>query len=117
MQRDNRRGRCSDHQPGVGDCGGTVAKLRGGPYLVMAGQQPVEDGRERPYVPAISIVGALCPPIVIAGTSPAMTSRPATSFAPVTKNPAAGARQGEISHPEFIADFRRDTLTPAPTWT
>jgi hypothetical protein len=28
----------------------------------MAGQQPVEDGRERPYVPAISMAGALCHP-------------------------------------------------------
>src|ERR1700730_6600537 len=45
---------------GVGNRG----KTSGGSYsyLVLAGQQPVEDGRERPYVPAISIVGALCPP-------------------------------------------------------
>jgi hypothetical protein len=26
----------------------------------MAGQQPVEDGRKRPYVPAIPIIGHLC---------------------------------------------------------
>jgi len=41
--------------------------------LVMAGQQPVEDGRERPYVPAIPITGHCAILIEIAGTSPAMT--------------------------------------------
>jgi hypothetical protein len=40
----------------------------------MAGQQPVEDGRERPYVPAISIVGHYAILIEVAGTSPAMTA-------------------------------------------
>jgi len=40
----------------------------------MAGQQPVEDGRERPYVPAISIVGHCAILIEVAGTSPAMTA-------------------------------------------
>jgi hypothetical protein len=28
----------------------------------MAGQQPVEDGRKRPYVPAIPMICALCHP-------------------------------------------------------
>jgi hypothetical protein len=39
----------------------------------MAGQQPVEDGRERPYVPAIPKVWHCAILIEIAGTSPAMT--------------------------------------------
>jgi hypothetical protein len=39
----------------------------------MAGQQPVEDGRKRPYVPAIPIIRHCAILIEIAGTSPAMT--------------------------------------------
>jgi hypothetical protein len=46
---------------------------RGSSRLVMAGQQPVEDGRKRPYVPAIPIIGHCAILIEIAGTSPAMT--------------------------------------------
>ena len=49
------------------------SKTRGSPHLVMAGQQPVEDGRERPFVPAIPITGHCAILIEIAGTSPAMT--------------------------------------------
>jgi hypothetical protein len=41
----------------------------------MAGQQPVEDGRKRPYVPAIPIIRPCAILIEIAGTSPAMTPR------------------------------------------
>src|SRR6266478_1195813 len=44
---------------------GNRGKTRGSFYLVMAG-----------LVPAIPLIGALCPPIEIAGTSPTMTNRP-----------------------------------------
>src|SRR5260221_830495 len=65
--------------------------------LVMAGQQPVEDGRKRPYVPAIPIVWHCAIPHptlprkrgrVGAGTSPAID---AMSFCPSYKiDPRAG---------------------------
>ena|GEM_PF-6014195 len=45
----------------------TWAKLVAAPHLVMAGQQPVEDGRKRPYVPAIPIIGHCAILIEIAG--------------------------------------------------
>jgi hypothetical protein len=41
----------------------------------MAGQQPIEDGRKRPYVPAIPMIRHCAILIEIAGTSPAMTPR------------------------------------------
>jgi hypothetical protein len=41
----------------------------------MAGQQPVEDGRKRPYAAAIPMIRHCAILIEIAGTSPAMTPR------------------------------------------
>ncbi len=57
----------------LGSCVRNRGKTRGSSRLVMAGQQPVEDGRERPYVPAIPIIWHCAILIEIAGTSPAMT--------------------------------------------
>jgi hypothetical protein len=62
--------------------------------LVMAGQQPVEDGRERPYVPAISMVGALCPPDRDRRDKPGDDETARHEFCPVTE--ACLAREEDI---------------------
>ena len=63
---------------------GNRAKLLSVPRLVMAGQQPVEDGRTRPYVPAIPMIWHCAILIEIAGTSLDKPGDDALSFARVT---------------------------------